>query len=93
MEWHIIGILAFVVIYNLYRYYHEDNSNSMTSAALANIAILYPQNKELSSKFIGQIIDIAISEEIREYDRMRWGEDPMDGIYGNPLIMFTLISE
>ena len=26
MEWHIIGILAAVVIYNLYRYYHEDNS-------------------------------------------------------------------
>ena len=26
MEWHIIGILAFVVIYNLYRYYHEDES-------------------------------------------------------------------
>ena len=56
---------------------------SMTSAALANIAILYPQNKELSIKFIGQIIDIAMSEEIREYDRLRWREDPMDGIYGN----------
>jgi hypothetical protein len=56
---------------------------SMTSAALANIAILYPQNKELSIKFIGQIIDIAMSEEIREYDKLRWGEDPMDGIYGN----------
>ena len=55
----------------------------MTSAALANIAILYPQNKELSIKFIGQIIDIAMSEEIREYDRLRWREDPMDGIYGN----------
>ena len=27
MEWHIIGILALVVIYNLYRYYHEDNDN------------------------------------------------------------------
>ena len=27
MEWYIIGILAFVVIYNLYRYYHEDNDN------------------------------------------------------------------
>lgn len=27
MMWHIIGILMFVVIYNLYRYYHEDNSN------------------------------------------------------------------
>ena len=58
-------------------------SCSMTSAALANIAILYPQNKELAIKFIGQIIDIAMSEEIREYDKLRWGEDPMDGIYGN----------
>ena len=56
---------------------------SMTSAALANIAILYPQNNELSIKFIGQIIDLAMSEEIREYDRLRWREDPMDGIYGN----------
>jgi hypothetical protein len=56
---------------------------SMTSAALANIAILYPQNKERSIKFIGQIIDIAMYEEIREYDRLRWREDPMDGIYGN----------
>ena len=56
---------------------------SMTSAALANIAFLYPQNKELSIKFIGQIIDIAMSEEIREYDRLRWKEDPMDGIYGS----------
>ena len=26
MIWHIIGILIFVVIYNIYRYYHEDNS-------------------------------------------------------------------
>lgn len=58
-------------------------SCSMTCAALANIAILYPKNKELSIKFIGEIIDIALSEEIKEYDRMRWGEDPMDGIYGN----------
>ena len=56
---------------------------SMTSAALANIAILYPQNKELSIKFIGQIIDIAMSPEIREYDRLRWREDPLAGIYGD----------
>ena len=34
---------------------------SMTAAALANIAILYPQNKETAIKFIGQIIDIALS--------------------------------
>ena len=26
MEWHIIGILAIVVIYNLYSYYNEDDS-------------------------------------------------------------------
>jgi len=26
MKWHIIGILAFVVIYNIWRYYHEDDS-------------------------------------------------------------------
>ena len=56
---------------------------SMTCAALANIAILYPQNKETAIKFIGQIIDIAMSEDIREYDKLRWREDPMDGIYGN----------
>jgi hypothetical protein len=56
---------------------------SMTCAALANIATLYPQNKETAIKFIGQIIDIAMSAEIREYDKLRWGEDPMDGIYGN----------
>jgi hypothetical protein len=58
-------------------------SCSMTCAALANIAILYPKNKEISIRYIGEIIDIALSEDIKEYDRMRWGEDPMDGIYGN----------
>lgn len=57
-------------------------SCSMTCAALANIAILYPKNKDLSINYIEQIIDIALSEEIRDYDRMRWGEDPLDGIYG-----------
>ena len=56
---------------------------SMTSAALANIVLLYPQNKDISLKFISRIIDIALSPEIREYDRLRWGEDAMDGVYGN----------
>ena len=27
MTWHIIGILVFVVIYNIWRYYHEDHSD------------------------------------------------------------------
>ena len=58
-------------------------SCSMTSAALANIAILYPQNKELAIKFIGQIIDIAMAPEIREYDSMRWNQDPLESLNGN----------
>lgn len=32
MTWHILGILAFVVIYNIYRYYHEDNNNEYCPA-------------------------------------------------------------
>ena len=56
---------------------------SMTCAALTNIAKLYPQNKDLSIKYISEIIDIAMSPELREYDYLRWGEDPLDGIYGD----------
>ena len=55
---------------------------SMTSAALANIALLYPQNKETSIKFIKKIIDITMSPELREYDRVRWNEDPLETLYG-----------
>ena len=58
-------------------------SCSMTCAALANIAIIYPDNREMAVKYIGQIIDIALSPEIREYDRTRWNEDPLDGIDGD----------
>lgn len=32
MEWHIIGILAFVVIYNIWRYYHEDEGHEYQPA-------------------------------------------------------------
>ena len=56
---------------------------SMTCAALTNIARLYPQNKNVSLKYISDIIDIAMSPELREYDCLRWGEDPLDGIDGN----------
>lgn len=31
MTWHIIGILVFVVIYNIWRYYHEDHSDDYGS--------------------------------------------------------------
>ena len=33
MIWHILGILAFVVIYNIYRYYNEDDSYEYSSVA------------------------------------------------------------
>ena len=56
---------------------------SMTCTALANIAKLYPQNKDLSLKYIAKIIDIAKSDEIREYDRMRWSQDPFVNMEGN----------
>ena len=56
---------------------------SMTCAALANIAQIYPENKELSIKYINQIIDIAKSQEIREYDRARWNENPLGSLNGN----------
>ena len=51
-------------------------SCSMTTAALANIAILYPQNKELSIKYIGKIIVIALSTEIHEYEAYSWKTVP-----------------
>ena len=56
---------------------------SMTCTALANIARLYPQNRDLSLKYIAEIIEIAKSEEIREYDRMRWNQDPFVNMEGN----------
>lgn len=33
MEWHIIGILAFVVIYNIWHYYHEDDNYEYSPVA------------------------------------------------------------
>jgi len=49
MEWHIIGILAFVVIYNLYRYYHEDESykkNPLVSETSENKQVAETNNME-----------------------------------------------
>ena len=42
MEWHIIGILAFIVIYNLYRYYHKDNDNDYSP-----VTVTTPENNHL----------------------------------------------
>ena len=53
-------------------------SCSMLSAALANISILYPDEREKSVKQIDKLIEIVMSPEIREYDAARWGEDPLE---------------
>lgn len=55
---------------------------SMTAAALTNIAILYPDNKVRAVEYIDSIIHIVMSPEIREYDRARWNEDPLESLDG-----------
>ena len=57
-------------------------SLSMTAKALANIANLFPDKRNFALEHIGKIIDITLSSTIRHYDKMRWGEDPLDGIQG-----------
>ena len=53
-------------------------SCSMLSAALANISILYPDEKEKSVEQIDKLIEIVMSPEVREYDAARWDEDPLE---------------
>ena len=51
MTWHVIGILAFVVIYNIWRYYHEDDNNTYS-----------PVETETSS--INQVCEKVMEEKI-----------------------------
>ena len=55
---------------------------SMFTAALENISRLYPEAKEESIEYIDSLIHIVLSPEIREYDRERWGEDPLESLEG-----------
>ena len=58
-------------------------SCSMFTAALVNIARLYPEEREESIRLINEIIQIALSPEIRRYDAVRWGEDPLESLSGD----------
>lgn len=61
-------------------------SCSMTAASLVNISKLYPETQAENICHIERLIDIVASPEIREYDRLRWGEDPLttlDGEYSH----------
>lgn len=58
-------------------------SCSMLAKALSNIATLYPETKQEAINTIDSLIGIVKSPELRLYDRIRWGEDPLDSISGD----------
>ena len=58
-------------------------SCSMLSASLVNISKLYPETKTENIKCIDKLINIVKSPEIRHYDTMRWGEDPLTSLDGD----------
>ena len=58
-------------------------STSMFSAALVNIAKLYPETKEEAPGIIDSLIQITLSPELRNYDASTWGEDPLESLRGN----------
>ncbi|MBR6538428.1 MAG: hypothetical protein IKT76_01040 [Bacteroides sp.] len=58
-------------------------SCSMLSAALTNIAHLYPETKDENNQYIDKLITIVMSYEMRYYDNMRWKEDPLETLDGD----------
>lgn len=50
---------------------------SMLSAAMTNIATVYPEMKEQNLQHIDSLIQIVMSPELRKYDHERWEEDPL----------------
>lgn len=58
-------------------------SCSMLSASLVNLSHIYPETRDDAIKHIDELIQIVMSPEIREYDRMRWYEDPLDTLDGD----------
>lgn len=55
---------------------------SMLSASLVNIAKFYPETKEQSITAIDSLIQMVMSPELRRYDLLRWGEDPLESLDG-----------
>lgn len=57
-------------------------SCSMCAMALANIAELYPETRNEAIAIIDSLITIVKSPEMRIYDKLRWGEDPLESLDG-----------
>ena len=58
-------------------------SCSMFSASLVKISELYPDTRDENLQNICQLIEIVMSPELRRYDAMRWGEDPLETLDGS----------
>ena len=58
-------------------------STSMLSAALVNTAILYPETRDEALVKIDSLIRITMSPELRRYDALSWGEDPLETLDGD----------
>lgn len=58
-------------------------SCSMLTEALSNMAELYPETKNEAVALIDSLIQIVKSPELRFYDELRWGEDPLESLDGN----------
>ena len=58
-------------------------SASMLSAALTNIAHIYPETRSESILYVDSLIKIVLSPELRRYDADRWGEDPLETLDGD----------
>lgn len=57
-------------------------SCSMYCAALVNISKHYPETREESLSVVDSLIKIVLSPELRDYDTVRWGEDPLESLDG-----------
>lgn len=58
-------------------------SCSMLTEALSNMAEIYPETREEAVTTIDSLIQIVKSPEIRLYDKLRWGEDPLESLDGD----------
>lgn len=58
-------------------------SCSMYCAALVNISKIYPETREDALPVIADLIESVMSPEMRNYDTMRWGEDPLESLDGD----------
>lgn len=58
-------------------------SCSMLAEALTNMAELYPETKDVAITTIDSLIQIVKSPDLRLYDRIRWGEDPLESLDGD----------